>query len=210
MHGIQTNRLFCDLWAVAPVFFPTQQNNRPLTESTVNEQTAQWIKSVVIGCNFCPFAAKALLRKSIRYVVLPGATVESSLEAFIEELQYLDRTEDIETTFLIFPDNFADFEQYLDLVTLAEDLLTDQEYDGIYQVASFHPDYCFAGSDDDDPANYTNRSIYPMLHLLREESITNAVDNYPDPEGIPQRNIAFAQEKGLKYMQMLRAACLEG
>ena len=163
---------------------------------------------MVIGCNFCPFAAKAMLRKSIRYVVLPEVTLESSLEAFVEELRYLDRTDDIETTLVIFPNHFADFEQYLDLVELAEALAADQGYDGIYQVASFHPDYCFADSDNDDTANYTNRSIYPMLHILREDSITNVLENFPDPEGIPQRNIDFAQRKGLAYMQVLRAACI--
>ncbi|MBK9336007.1 MAG: DUF1415 domain-containing protein [Lewinellaceae bacterium] len=179
-----------------------------MLESAVITQTTNWIKSVVIGCNFCPFAAKAMLRKSIRYVVLPEATLESSLEAFLEELQYLDRTDDIETTLVIFPNHFADFDEYLDLVEVAETLASDQGYDGIYQVASFHPDYCFADSDNDDPANYTNRSIYPMLHILREDSITKVLENFPDPEGIPQRNIAFAQHKGLAYMQLLRAACI--
>ncbi len=145
----------------------------------------------------------------IRYVVLPEATLESSLEAVIEELRYLDRTAGIETTLLIFPNHFADFEDFLDLLALAEDLSAEQGYEGIYQIASFHPEYCFAGAGDKDPANYTNRSPYPMLHLLREESITKAVDHYIDPEGIPERNIAFAQEKGLKYMQLLLAACLE-
>lgn len=171
-------------------------------------QTENWIKSVVIGCNFCPFTAKAMLRKSIRYVVLPEVTLENSLEAFVKELQHLDCTNDVETTLIIFPNNFANFEQYLDLLELAETLAADQGYDGIYQVASFHPEYCFAGSDNDDPANYTNRSIYPMLHILREVSISNVLENFPDPEGIPQRNIDFAHRKGLVYMQVLRAACI--
>jgi hypothetical protein len=180
-----------------------------LTDSSIIAQTTQWINSVVIGCNFCPFAAKAVLRKSIRYVVLPEVTLESSLEAVMEELRYLDRAEDIETTLIIFPNHFADFEEYLDLAELAEDLSVEQDYEGVYQIASFHPDYCFAEAEANDPANYTNRSPYPMLHLLREDSITKALDHFIDPEGIPERNIAFAQEKGLKYMQMLRAACLE-
>ena len=181
----------------------------PMTDSTIIAQTTQWINSVVIGCNFCPFAAKAVLRKSIRYVVLQEATLESSLEAVMAELRFLDRTEDIETTLIIFPKHFADFEEYLDLADLAEDLSVEQGYEGVYQIASFHPDYCFAEADVDDPANYTNRSPYPMLHLLREDSVSKAVDHFIDPEGIPERNIAFAQGKGLKYMQMLRAACLE-
>ncbi len=180
-----------------------------MTDSSIIAQTTQWINSVVIGCNFCPFAAKAVLRKSIRYVVLPEVTLESSLEAVMEELRYLDRAEDIETTLIIFPNHFADFEEYLDLAELAEDLSVEQDYEGVYQIASFHPDYCFAEAEANDPANYTNRSPYPMLHLLREDSITKALDHFIDPEGIPERNIAFAQEKGLKYMQMLRAACLE-
>ena len=95
------------------------------------------------------------------------------------------------------------------MVELAETLVEEEDYEGIYQVASFHPDYCFADAEIDDPANYTNRSIYPMLHILREASVTNAVDNYPDVEGVPERNMAFSREKGLKYMQLLRAACME-
>ncbi|MBK6995370.1 MAG: DUF1415 domain-containing protein [Lewinellaceae bacterium] len=180
-----------------------------MTDSAVIAQTTQWINSVVIGCNFCPFAAKAVLRKSIRYVVLQETTLESALETLVDELNFLDRTEDIETTLLIFPKHFADFEDYLDLVELAENLSIEQGYEGVYQIASFHPDYCFEGADADDPANYTNRSPYPMLHLLREDSISKALDHYIDPEGIPERNIAFAQEKGLRYMQLLRAACFE-
>ncbi len=178
-------------------------------KTTIIAQTTNWIKSVVIGCNFCPFAAKAVQLKSIRYVVLPDATTESALESFFDELRFLDQTKNIETTLLIFPNNFLDFEEYLDLVTLAEHLSRDHDYEGIYQVASFHPDYCFQDANPDDPANYTNRSIYPMLHLLREDSITNAIEHYPDPEGIPQRNIDFARKKGLNYMQLLRASCLE-
>jgi hypothetical protein len=180
-----------------------------LLETTVIEQTTNWIKSVVIGCNFCPFAAKPVLKKTIRYVVLPDAGVESSLEILLEELRLLDRNTEIETSLIIFPNNFPDFEEYLDLVELAENLASDQDYDGIYQIASFHPEYCFDGAEHDDPANYTNRSIYPMLHLLREDSISDAVDNFPDAEGIPERNVAFAQRKGLQYMQRLRAACIE-
>ncbi len=180
-----------------------------MTTSTIIAQTTHWINSVVIGCNFCPFAAKAMLRKSIRYVVMPEATLESSLEMVITELRHLDHAAEIETTLIIFPYQFADFEDYLDLAEMAEDLSVEQGYEGVYQIASFHPEYCFEGADENDPANYTNRSPYPMLHLLREDSISKAVDHYIDPEGIPERNIAYAQEKGLRYMQLLRAACLE-
>lgn len=178
-------------------------------EDIIIAQTTNWIKNVVIACNFCPFAAKAVLRKQIRYVVLSDTNVEESLEKLMEELAFLDRTEEIETTFIIFANNFTDFEDYLDLVELAEELAEEHDYEGIYQIASFHPDYCFADADVDDAANFTNRSIYPMLHLLREESITNVLEIYPNADDIPQRNIDFAHEKGFKYMQMLRAACMD-
>lgn len=172
-------------------------------------QTIAWIKSVVIGCNFCPFAAKAMTQKSIRYVVLEEATREGTLASLLDELQYLDQHDDIETTFIITPNAFSDFTSYLTLVSAAEKTSSRQGYDGIYQIASFHPEYIFADSAPDDPANYTNRSIYPMLHLLREESITQALKHYKDPEGIPQRNVEYARERGLMYMEMLRAACIK-
>ena len=180
-----------------------------MSDATIIAQTSQWINTVVVGCNFCPFAAKTILQKSIRYIVLQNATMEQSLEALMEAMRHLDRTESIETTLLIFPDQFADFEEYLDLVELAETLSEEQGYDGVYQIASFHPDYCFADAESDDPANYTNRSPYPMLHLLREDSVSNAVDHFIDPEGIPERNMAFSRAKGLEYMQKLRASCFE-
>jgi len=181
-----------------------------LTDTIVIEQTETWIKEVVVGCNFCPFAAKALLRKTIRYSVLSPASLEDSLDAVLKELQHLDSTEDIETAFIIFPNDFVSFADYLDLVEEAEQVLLKNGYEGIYQLASFHPQYSFKGSANDDAANYTNRSIYPMLHLLREDSITKALENFPDPETIPQRNIEFARQRGLKYMQLLRAGCMGG
>jgi hypothetical protein len=172
------------------------------------EQTTNWIKSVVIDCNFCPFAAKALFNRSVRYVVNTDITAVESLEILKAELIHLDDDEKTETSFIIFPNNFNDFQSYLTLVKKAEQLILKEGYDGIYQVASFHPYYCFAGSESDDPANYTNRSIYPMLHILREESITKALRLFPNPEQIPQHNIDFARHKGLQYMQLLRATCI--
>lgn len=180
-----------------------------MPEATIIAQTTVWIKSVVIGCNFCPFAAKAMSTKSIRYKVLHDANTENTLETLILEMAFLDGAEDIETTLIILPYRFEDFTQYLQLVRSAEKTVTRQGYDGVYQVASFHPEYCFAGTDNDDPANYTNRSPYPMLHILREESISQAIGQHFEAKGIPARNIAFAREKGLRYMQLLRAVCME-
>lgn len=172
------------------------------------EQTRKWIIDVIIGCNFCPFAANVVKHQTVFYEVQMSAEPATCLESFVHEMERLDTDETIETTFLILPNGFEKFDDYLYLLSLAEELLQRQGYEGIYQVASFHPLYLFAGADENDPANYTNRSIYPMLHLLREESIDKALEHYKSPESIPARNINFAREKGLVYMKMLRDTIL--
>ncbi len=174
----------------------------------VIEQTKNWIKKVVIDCNFCPFAAKPFMQKSIRYTVEDSINATDSLVLLQQELEFLGKESSIETSFIIFQNDFKNFDDYLDLISDAEELLLQLGYDGVYQIASFHPDYCFADSTEDDAANYTNRSIYPMLHLLREDSITKALSLYKEPETIPENNMAYTRNKGLKYMQLLRAACL--
>lgn len=172
----------------------------------VIERTKKWITEVVIGCNFCPFAANVVKRQIIYYQVETSAEIETCLDSFLSLVKRMDDDPTVETSFLIFPNSFEKFDDYLDLVDVSENLLKHKGYEGIYQVASFHPMYLFEGSNEDDPANYTNRSVYPMLHLLREESIDKALENYKDPESIPDRNIKFAREKGLAYMKMLKDA----
>lgn len=172
------------------------------------QSTQKWIKEVIIACNFCPFAAAALHKKSIKYIVLNKSNLETHLNSFQLECEYLDEDENIETTFIIFDTDYVEFDEYLDLIDVCEEYLTDNNYEGIYQIASFHPEYCFEGADPLDAANYTNRSPYPMIHLLRESSIDKALIHFEHPENIPERNIQYAREKGLKYMQMLRTACM--
>jgi len=167
------------------------------------QQTQNWIEQVVIGCNFCPFAAKEVRNDTIHYEVVEAVEMAAVLEALLIECGRLDQQPAIETSFLIFLDAFEDFNEYLTLVELAEQLLRKNRYEGIYQLASFHPRYIFEGSDEGDAANYTNRSVYPMLHLLREESIEKVLEKYPDPENIPERNVRFAREKGIDYMRAL-------
>jgi uncharacterized protein len=179
-----------------------------LTEELIITQTINWIKSVVVGCNFCPFAARVLQNKSIHYAVVSEGSTTENLELVLKELQRLDQHPEIETSFIIFPNHFEHFGSYLNFFGKAEKNLSRKHYDGVYQIASFHPEYCFAGAQENDAANYTNRSVYPMLHLLREDSITRALANYPSPDNIPQRNINYAQSKGLAYMQLLREACI--
>jgi len=180
-----------------------------ITAELVIEQTKKWINDVVIGCNFCPFAAQVVKRKTVFYKVEKATESVTCLESFLQEVTRLDNDEEIETSFLIFPNSFKTFSSYLDMVSVAEKLLKQKGYNGIYQLASFHPLYRFAGAPADDAANYTNLSIYPMLHLLRESSIDKALEHYDDPESIPDKNIRFAREKGIVYMKMLRDSCIE-
>ena len=120
----------------------------------------------------------------------------------------MDKEQSIETTFIILPENFDDFNDYLDLIDLCQLLLEEEGKEGVYQIASFHQHYQFDGTTVNDAANYTNRSIYPMIHILREASISYALKNFPDPESIPQRNIEFARNKGIEYMKKLRESCI--
>ncbi|MDB5284649.1 MAG: hypothetical protein JWO06_3724 [Bacteroidota bacterium] len=178
------------------------------TEDEIKAQTKKWITDVVIGCNFCPFAAKEVKQNTIHYQVETSTQFKECLDALLLECQRLDKDPKIQTTLLILPNVFPLFDDYLDLLGVAETLLVKKGYEGIYQLASFHPEYCFADSAYNDAANYTNRSPYPMLHLLREEQIEQALLHYENPEKIPQRNMDFARKKGEVYMKMLRDACL--
>ncbi len=168
-------------------------------------QTKNWIKTVVIGCNFCPFAARVFLENTIHYIVSDANAVPECINVLSEQFFFLETNKQIETTLIIIPAGFHDFEKYLKLVQASQKYLQKNGYEGVYQIASFHPDYYFNGAEENDPANYTNRSIYPMLHILREQSITKALAHYPNSLSIPDNNIAFAQKKGLHFMKMLLA-----
>ena len=161
----------------------------------------------MIGCNFCPFAAKPMQQKTIRYVVSRESDPALCMQLLRSEFEYLDEHQETETSFIIFPETFALLDDYLDLAEEADEL-AEEDYEGVYQVASFHPLYQFGGAPANDAANYTNRSVFPMLHILREESITDALKHFPNPDKIPEDNIAYARAKGLNYMKLLRAACM--
>ena len=170
-------------------------------------QTENWVKQVIVKYNICPFARKEVELGSIRYHVVEQSALDEVLLALVEECQYLDKHRDTETTLFIMPNAFQSFDSFLDLVELANDLLFEQGFEGIYQLANFHPDYCFAGEPQSDPANYTNRSPYPCLHIIREESMSLALDSHPDPDAIPERNIEFCRKKGEAFFANLLASC---
>lgn len=172
-------------------------------------ETRNWVNSVIVGLNFCPFARREVENKTINYQLIESEGLESCLEALIVECVKLDQNEEIETTLLIFPEGLHDFDRFLALCELADSLLIEQEYEGVYQLASFHPDYIFADSEKGDAANFTNRSPYPTLHLIREKTIESVLENVANPEEIPQKNIERARALGAKKMGALLKACFE-
>jgi uncharacterized protein len=165
--------------------------------------TKKWIKQVVIDCNFCPFAAQVFLQNKIEYTWLNEVDIDVCKQQLLLEFLKLDDNINIETSFLLLPAYNYSFDLFLDIIAQAETLLIKNEYEGIYQIASFHPLYQFEGADNNDPANYTNRSPVAMLHILRETSIDKVLDKYKNPELIPERNITFAHKQGLAFMQQL-------
>lgn len=185
----------------------TEQNN--FNKASCEQQVRNWVSQVVVGLNLCPFAKHEVDRERVRYRVLDDDDTEQALQVILDECAVLDGDSNIETSLLIYPHSFKSFEEYLDFHALAEDLLEAEGYEGVYQLATFHPDYCFADSKFDDPANYTNRAPYPMLHLIREESLAKVLANHPDPDSIPGRNIELCRDKGLAAMKALLESCLK-
>ncbi|MFW5450966.1 MAG: DUF1415 domain-containing protein [Methylophagaceae bacterium] len=162
-----------------------------------------WLEKVVIALNLCPFAKRELNNNRIRFTVTEVATEQQLLEILQTELAFLNDNVSIETTLLIHPKVLQDFHDYNEFLDAADGLLIDMELEGIYQIASFHPNYQFADTAPEDVENYTNRSPFPLLHILREDSLAKAIANYPDSDKIPEHNIALLQRLGLKKMQAL-------
>jgi len=172
-------------------------------DDIVIQRTMTWIRSFVIAHNICPFASHVVEQGTLSLSVLHEQDCERALEAVIQACKRLDEQVEIETTLLIIPDFLNDFFDYLDFAAIAEDRMQELGYEGVYQLATFHPDYCFAGVDANDVTNYTNRSPYPMLHLLREDSLDKAIDYYGDTEGIPERNMETLRKLGMKKVLAL-------
>lgn len=180
------------------------------TDLEIIDATRRWVEQVVVAFNLCPFAKRELVKDRVRFVVSKAKDEATLLDELAHELALLNVDKAVETTLLIHPQVLQDFYHYNDFLEAADELLVDMNLEGVYQVASFHPDYQFGGTEPDDVENYTNRSPYPMLHLLREDSLSEAIDNYPEVDLIPERNIDCMNEQGLEKMQTLLNACLKG
>jgi hypothetical protein len=168
--------------------------------TTVHDDTHRWVQRAVIGLNLCPFAKSVEVNQRLRIVVSEADTPETLLQDLARELLALRRAdpEETETTLLVHPLVLNDFLDFNDFLGAADALVDDLELDGILQVASFHPDYQFDGTEPDDVDNYSNRSPYPTLHLLREDSIEKAMDSMPDADAIYEANIETLRRIGLK------------
>jgi uncharacterized protein len=168
------------------------------SDKLVVKHTHQWLERAVIGLNLCPFAKAVHQKGQIRWVVSAARTRERLLRDLTHEMQHLHACDAAatDTTLLIHPHVLRPFARYNDFLDPADALLVELKLDGILQVASFHPQYRFAGLAADDMANFSNRSPYPMLHLLRESSVARAVQSVPDAARIFERNIQLLRKLG--------------
>ncbi|MRI32621.1 DUF1415 domain-containing protein [Endozoicomonas sp. OPT23] len=159
--------------------------------SRETEAVKQWLQDVVIGLNLCPFAAWPWNKGLIRIESTEAESESDLLVKLHDECRLLENSsaDELETTLLVTPKMLADFYDYNQFLDSVDQLLVEYQWEGIFQIASFHPDYCFGGTQPEDAENLTNRSPYPVLHIIREESLEKAVEQHPDPDGIPDRNI---------------------
>jgi hypothetical protein len=162
-----------------------------------------WLESVVIGLNLCPFARRELIHDRVRFSVSDAASEVQLLQALEAELEHLANDAATETSLLIHPNILQDFADYNQFLELADGLLVQMQLDGVFQIASFHPDYQFADTDPDAAENYTNRSPYPMLHLLREDSLSRVIESTADIDQIPLRNIRKMNQLGTEKLKIL-------
>ena len=171
----------------------------PLSDDAVLAAMRDWLEKAVIGLNLCPFAKAVHAKRQIRYVVSHARSDEALLEDLLHELQLLAASDpqDVDTTLLVHPHVLGDFLDYNDFLDIADAAVEELGLDGVLQVASFHPDYQFADSEPDDPANFSNRAPYPTLHLLREESVDRAVAAFPDADRIYEANIERLRALGV-------------
>ena len=161
--------------------------------------TREWIEKAVIGLNLCPFAKSVYVKNQVRIVVSDARHIDGFLEDLDRELDHLAEVdpEVTDTTLLIHPTLFPDFLDFNDVHQIADEAVAEHDLEGVIQIASFHPQYQFEGTEPDDITNYTNRAPFPTLHLIREESLDRAVEAFPDAEMIYERNMETLRKLGL-------------
>jgi hypothetical protein len=170
-----------------------------MTDDEVLTQTRHWLEKAVIGLNLCPFAKAVYVKNQVRLVVSHARHADDLLEELDRELDLLVATpaEEVDTTLLIHPTLFEDFLDFNDFLEIAEGVVDEHGLEGVLQLASFHPQFQFDGTEPNDISNYTNRAPFPILHLLREESVARAVAAFPEADAIFEQNIATLEKLGL-------------
>ena len=173
--------------------------------------TRAWVEQWIVASAICPFAAPVVKADGVRYAICEASDEEDRYRFFLAEMSgLLDADPDqTETTLVIFPHGLENFEAFLDFHALCEQALVEVGLEGTFQIATFHPEYLFQGEAPDSPSHYTNRAPYPILHLLREASVSAAVAGHEDPEGIPARNIQLMEEMGTDAIREKLAAIRE-
>lgn len=162
-----------------------------LATDRATRHVQDWLREFVVGLNLCPFARPLLGEPSLRIAVCEETMEPALRAAFLRELDLLQRSpeQQIATTLVVFPNALRSFDAYLDFFSSAQDLLVEAGLEGLVQLASFHPHYLFAGEAQDAASHYSNRSPYPIIHLLREDMLSRVLEDFVDPQRIPQRNI---------------------
>ena len=175
-----------------------QKQSSLYTVEEVEALTRQWVETMVVGLNLCPFAAPVVKKDTLRYAVTEGQSEEDLAHAFLSELEKIQKANevDIATSLVIMPKALADFYDYLDMLAVFENLLKASGLEGTFQLASFHPNYQFAGVAAEDLSHWTNRSPFPMVHIIREGQMERVLAHYADPDAIPERNINLLRELG--------------
>lgn len=169
-----------------------------------------WVELFVVEMNLCPFAKRVLTDDRARFTVTDAVNEDQLIRAIQAELELLNSDPSIETTLLIHPGVLQEFSDYNQFLDSADQLLLQLKLEGVYQIASFHPGYQFGGTDPNDVENFTNRSPYPVLHLIREESLAQALAEFPDANQIPTRNIALMKRLGRDRLAALTQLCSGG
>ncbi|MFD2206568.1 DUF1415 domain-containing protein [Kiloniella antarctica] len=170
----------------------------PYKIENAQELTRLWVENMVAGFNLCPFAAPEINRDSVRYAIVTQSSMEEAVRGFLEEILLIQENleEKISTTLVIFPIGWEDFEDFIELLMLAEDCMEQSGLEGLFQLASFHPHYCFDGVEVKDISNWTNRAPFPVLHIIREGQMSRVLSSYKKAEEIPERNIELMKNLG--------------
>ncbi|GLR73009.1 DUF1415 domain-containing protein [Agaribacter marinus] len=174
-----------------------------MSAPTIEKKIYTWLDEVIIGQNFCPFAKNVRIKQRIKLTLSDNTSLTAAVSDVLKECDALTAhdSSQIDTTLLAFTKGFDDFQRYLDLLEEVNFVAKKAEFEGIYQFASFHPNYLFEGEPPDSPSHYTNRSPYPLIHILREDSLSRVLKHYPNPEGIPERNISHAEKLGISFFR---------